>query len=274
MSKVVKRTDPSNGDEDVEATQVIDPESTRHGSTSPVPRPDPDATQVIPSPADDLYRDDTRGSAAVERTQVIDSQEATRQFDNEQMEREAEARRRREQAEERARERAERERALGLVPPPAEPDPVVVENPRPSTDRAWPSIGLFLFRLVVAAIMGIHGVQHLMHRDLTLQAVQATSWPYASYLVWVLGIAECLAALALLFGLLTRVAGLGVAAVAILALAYVRWGNFDIIDTIGFSGELEVLLAASGLLLFFVGSGGWALDARARRRRAERKARD
>ncbi|WP_257476847.1 DoxX family protein [Acidipropionibacterium jensenii] len=260
MSKAVKRTTgnaiPDDADnettrvissEDVTKTEVIEPEGTTRGV--------PDEYYARP------------GAETVERTQVIpetpDAEDNAR--------REAEEARRQE-AEQRARERAMRQRSLGTVTPPAEPDPTPVEVPRPVTDRVFASMGLFIFRVVLAAVLGMHSFQHLTQRAGTYDMINGVGLPYPTYLVWVLGIGEGLAALGILVGLWTRIAGLGAAAIGVLALVFVHWHGLNVFADAGILGEPALLVAACGLLLFFIGSGGWGIDAGPRRRRALKKA--
>lgn len=266
MSKAIKRTtDADSADDD--STRVI-------GTSSSVDREsvgDPERTAVIGSPS----------SADTERTSVIDDgvfrpdADQTRVVDDREYEAE---RRRREAAEQRARERADRqaieaERQRRAAHAEPEPEPVV-EQPKRTTDKAVASLGMFLFRLVVGGILGIHGFQHLMHRDITLNVVEATPIPgsYAQVGVWVLGICECVAAVCIILGVFTRIAGAGAIAITVLALVFIFWGNFDIFKTMGFKGELELLLAACGTLLLFLGGGGWSIDAAYRHSRAAAKA--
>ena len=58
----------------------------------------------------------------------------------------------------------------------------------------------------------------------------------------------------------------------VLALTFIFWGSFAIFKTMGFKGELELLLAGCGVLLLFLGAGGWSIDAAYRRSRAAAKA--
>ena len=90
--------------------------------------------------------------------------------------------------------------------------------------------------------------------------------------VWVLGICECIAAVCIILGLFTRVAGAGIIAIMVLSLTFIFWGSFAIFKAMGFKGELELLLAACGVLLLFLGAGGWSIDAAYRRSRAAAKA--
>ncbi|MFV0407701.1 MAG: DoxX family protein [Propioniciclava sp.] len=196
---------------------------------------------------------------------------------------------------ERARLQAEREarraaREAALRPPPDRPDPVAFGQAldedweasppaaervviRRSTDGFLPSLALFVLRVVVAAILGIRGVGVLLDLPGTTELLATTILPAPAILAMVLGGAQVAIAVALLFGLLTRLAGLGVLLVAGGALAFVLWGPWSPFQAgqPGFSGELELLLAAVGLMLIAVGSGGWGLDRGFRSRRAERR---
>ena len=265
MSKAIKRTAADSTD--AETTRVIRTGASRVDA-------DVNPTEVI-KPSD---------SADSERTSVIDdnvfrpASETTRVVDDREFE---EERRRRELAEQRARERAdrqaieaERQRRAAHAAPEPDPEPIAEPAPKRTTDKAVASLGLFLFRLVVGAILGVHGFQHLTQRDLTLRAVQTLPLPsgYAQTGVWVLGICECIAAVCIILGLFTRVAGVGVIAIMVLALTFIFWGNFAIFKTMGFKGELELLLAGCGVLLLFLGGGGWSIDAAYRRSRAAAKA--
>ncbi|WCC80181.1 DoxX family protein [Cutibacterium equinum] len=264
MSKAIKRTAADSTD--AETTRVIrtgasrvDADANRTEVINPGDSADSERTSVID---DDVFRPDT------ETTRVVDD----REFEEE--------RRRRELAEQRARERADRQaieaerqrRAAHAAEP--EPEPVAEPAPKRTTDKVLASLGMFLFRIVVGGILGIHGFQHLTQRDLTLRAVQTLplSSGYAHVGVWVLGISECIAAVCIILGLFTRVAGVGVIIMMVLALTFIFWGNFAIFKTMGFKGELELLLAGCGVLLLSLGSGGWSIDAAYRRSRAAAKA--
>ena len=239
MSKAIKRTAADSTD--AETTRVIRTGASRVDA-------DVNPTEVI-KPSD---------SADSERTSVIDDNvfrpdsETTRVVDDREFE-------------------EERRRAAHAEP---EPEQVAEPAPKRTTDKVMASLGLFLFRLIVGGILGVHGFQHLAQRDLTLRAVQALPLPsgYAQSGVWVLGICECIAAVCIILGLFTRVAGAGIIAIMVLSLTFIFWGSFAIFKTMGFKGELELLLAACGVLLLFLGAGGWSIDAAYRRSRAAAKA--
>lgn len=222
---------------------------------------------------DDYHRSDEptqvhrTGGGATEATQVFQSEELRQaQIAAEQAEAD-------DRAAQRARERAERDRSLGKVAVADGPDPVAPVVPKPTTDRFPASLGLFLLRLVTGAIMAIHGVQKLTDIAGTEAFMTSLNLPSPHWMAWGVGVAEVLAGVALVFGLLTRLAGLGVAAVAIGALALVKWGKHNpfVSGQPGFTGEFELLLAAVGLALMLLGAGRWSIDGsfRAARRRAK-----
>lgn len=177
-------------------------------------------------------------------------------------------------AADRAARRAAREQALGTVPrtpDEAAPEPVV---PRLNTDRFAGSTGLFGLRLVTAGILGLHGVQGLLDRPAMEAIFNNTYIPEPAIMALVTSIAEVAIAVALVFGLLVRAAGFGVLLIAVGALVFVQWGAVNPIvpGQFGFNGELELLLAAVGLLFVFVGGGGLGLDRSYRKSRARKKA--
>lgn len=273
-----------------QADRLPDPQAgaAESGRSAPVDRGvfrhDPFST---PEPVDTERTQVLGGAAAAGAAGATGSAEQPRRLDDHEAEaRAAEAERVRAQQEAqeraeqeaaaraRAEERAARERALGNVarsePQAAEPVPDAI--PVRTTDRWAGSLGLFLLRLVLAAIMGVHGFQTITDIAGTTDFLTQVGLPYPGYVAWGLGVAGLLAAVALVFGLATRVAAVGIAAVAIGALALVKWGNFNPFGESGFSGELELLIAAAAILLVLVGPGGWSIDANWRRNRLRAKA--
>jgi len=87
-------------------------------------------------------------------------------------------------------------------------------------------------------------------------------------MAFAVGVCEVAIAVALIFGILMRVVGIGIAVIAIGALVYVksRTGAVFTDGQPGFAGELELLLAAVGLTFAGLGGGGWTVDRRFRRR--------
>lgn len=134
-------------------------------------------------------------------------------------------------------------------------------------DRFDGAAGLLVLRLVTAAVFIIRGLQKLQHLDLTRQQFSQIGIPNPDTMAVVVGVCEVLIALALVFGVAVRAAGLGIAVIAIGALAYVRWrsGSIFTAGAPGFSGELELVLAGIGIALLGLGGGGWGFDRRLRR---------
>lgn len=198
--------------------------------------------------------------------------EATRMLDTDAI-REANAAAAQADADDLAAQRAQRDRALGKVAPATGPDIAAPVYVKPTNDRFHASLGLFLLRLVTAGIMGVHGYQKLTNIAGTEKMMQSIGMPSPHWTAWGTGIAEVLAAVALLFGVFTRLAGLGVAAIGILALLYVKWrhGNPFAGQQSGFSGEIELLLAAVGVAFFFLGAGRWSIDGSVRTSRQKAK---
>ncbi|OYO24128.1 hypothetical protein CGZ93_04735 [Enemella dayhoffiae] len=174
-------------------------------------------------------------------------------------------------AAERQRRRQERDQALGTrrkaVEPAAAP---VAPKPKRTTDKFLGSFGLLILRLVTAGIMGIHGYAKAMDITKVQQMLNDTIIPEPVIMSYVLAASEVAIAVALVLGMLTRLAGLGVAAIGIGALVFVKWIQNPFTGN-SLSGELELLLGAVGVLLLCVGAGGASVDAAFRRRRAAAK---
>jgi uncharacterized membrane protein YphA (DoxX/SURF4 family) len=184
-------------------------------------------------------------------------------------------------AAERAARREARTAALAAPAPQplVAPEPVVIH--KRTNDKFWGSLSLALLRIVVAGIFAIRGLNILT--DIPAAQAQFATTVLADYppgpqvMAIVTGVASLLIALALLLGLLTRLAGLGVALIAGGALALVYWGptwSPFVNGQPGFIGEYQLLLAVVGLLLLLIGGGGWSLDRsfRAGRERNKREA--
>jgi putative oxidoreductase len=172
---------------------------------------------------------------------------------------------------ERERRRAERDEALGTrrkaVEAVEEPE-AAPQQPKAkrTTDKFAGSAGLFLVRVVAAGIIGLHGFAKALDLGAVQRVLAQTVIPEPVIMSYVLTGAEVAIALALLFGLLTRLAGLGLAAIGIGALVFVHWVTNPFTGN-QLTGELELLLGAVGLLFVCLGAGGWSID-RAFRRRA------
>ena len=122
--------------------------------------------------------------------------------------------------------------------------------------------------------MGIRGLGILTNLGAAGDAFAATRIPEPRIMALVTGVSALAIAVALVFGLLVRVAGLGVLLIAAGALVFVQWGPWSpfVEGRPGFVGELELLLAVVGLLFLLVGGGGFGLDRSFRKSREKDKA--
>lgn len=165
-------------------------------------------------------------------------------------------------AAERAARRDARSAALAATAPVAlaAPEPVIVH--KRTNDKFLGSMGLFLLRLVLAAIFAVRGLNLLTDIPAAQAMFAATIIPEPGIMAIVTGVAALLIALSLVLGLLTRLSGLGIALIAGGALAFVEWGNWSpfVAGRPGFLGDFELLMAAVGVLLLCIGGGGWSLD--------------
>ena len=223
----------------IEETEVLSTPTT----TESIFRPDPPASQATPSDAEPTRVDEV----SVEEQKL---------------------------AAERAARREARAMALAATAPLAAVAPAPVVVTKRTTDKFAGSFGLLLLRWVTAGILAIRGLNILTDIPAAQALFAQTIIPEPQIMAIVTGVAALLIALALVLGLLTRVAGLGVALIAGGALAFVQWGNWSpfVEGQPGFLGELELLLAAVGLAFVFVGAGGWSLDRSFRAGREKDKA--
>jgi len=208
----------------------------------------PTARQAVPArPDDSIYR----GQSVATPSEQVSPEE-------------------RKLAAERAARKEAREQALAQpdVRAVATAEPIVVT--RRSTDGFVGALALFLLRLVVAAIMALRGLEIVTNLPAAEALFATTVIPEPRIAAMVAGGAALAIAVALVFGLLTRVAGLGVTLITGGSLAFVLWGNWSpfVPGRAGFVGELELLLAVVGVLFLCVGAGGFSLD------RSFRKSRD
>ena len=244
-----------------------------------------DATQKISTGSDTAGKTDSDRIAAGndaaddEKTQVVaagsdgdDESEATKV---QPVPEDPEAERRRETE----RRRAEREAALGKRrrrddKADAQTAPTAPPRPPRTTDKAFGSLGLFVFRLVIAGVMALHGVAKVLDIQGTIGMVEGTLLGQMTgqgmILGYALAIGELLIAVALLFGLATRFAGVGLMAITIMALVFVHWTG-NPFNGYELDGEVPLILAGVGFLFLCVGAGGWSADRALRRNRAQRK---
>lgn len=121
-------------------------------------------------------------------------------------------------------------------------------------------IGLFLIRLVLGTIFIAHGAQKLFAIGVAnfSAGLEQMGVPAAGVMGPLVVLAELGGGIALVLGLFTRVAGLGIIAVMTGAIALVHYPNgFFAPD--GFEFNLMLMAAAIGLIV--MGAGAWSVDA-------------
>jgi len=120
-------------------------------------------------------------------------------------------------------------------------------------------VGLLILRLSLGLVFLVHGGQKLfmMGMGRTAGMLSQMGVPGASLLGPLLAIAEPLAGVALVIGLLTRAAGLGVAIDMLGAMLFFhRLHGFFVPMGI----EFPMMLCASGLALAALGAGPFSID--------------
>ncbi|MBS3166140.1 DoxX family protein [Candidatus Woesearchaeota archaeon] len=125
-------------------------------------------------------------------------------------------------------------------------------------DTSWASISL---RLVLAAILVVHGYPKLKNFKQTVGFVGSLGfWP-AKFWAFMLGIAELLGGIAILVGLFSRIfAGILIIVMCVATYAKVfKWKvPFTKMDAMGW--EYDVMILAALIALFLLGSGAYSID--------------
>ncbi|MDO5678504.1 MAG: hypothetical protein Q4G35_13500, partial [Propionibacteriaceae bacterium] len=216
------------------------------------------AAAAAPAALAGLYR------AESDETQVLDTTAERRSIEQEAAEEEARA------AALRA-EKEERDRRLGMVQT-SNANAERELRPQRRGVGGFGSFGLFILRLVTAAILGIVAYQVLYSIDATSEFLAKHPLiPEPRLVSWIVGFTLAAMAVMLVIGLGVRIVGFLLVAIAGLSLAFIRWGNFSpFLDNMeGFIGDKDLLLAAIGILFFSIGGGRFGIDGAISRSRAE-----
>lgn len=177
------------------------------------------------------------------------------------------------------RELEDRDKLLGNVRQDPEPEVVVVEKEgKKVTDKFFGSLGLFLLRVVMAALLAVIGWQVLVDQGGYADALTGAGVPanVSGWLALAAGIGMLLACVLLLIGWGTRIVGLLLTVAGVAVLAFFRFGPFNPImeGHTGFYGDRDLLFTVCAFLMFMLGAGGWSVDAAYRRSRDKRKNQD
>jgi putative oxidoreductase len=122
-------------------------------------------------------------------------------------------------------------------------------------DRVQP-LGLFILRVVLGIIMVVHGY-HKVFGGLHHHAQFVASLGMPAWLGYVSAFTEFLGGIALVAGVLTRIAALAVCVDMCVAIAKVHWHN-GLTGQGGF--EFPLSLAAIAFALIFAGAGPISVD--------------
>jgi len=129
-------------------------------------------------------------------------------------------------------------------------------------------IGLLILRLALGTVFLVHGGQKLFTMGMAASAGMMANLgvPAPSLVGPLVAIVEPLAGLAIVLGLLTRVAGLAVAVEMVGAILLVHLPNGFFVPK---GIEFPMMLLASALTLMALGAGPWSIDNTIAARRTE-----
>ena len=129
-------------------------------------------------------------------------------------------------------------------------------------------LALLLLRLALGSIMWAHGAQKLLglfggHGPQGfVRFVASLDMPPA--LGWLVIAIEFFGGIAIVLGVLSRLAALGFAVVMVVAIAKVHWASGFFLGPKSTGFEYQILLGAAALAIFLAGPGRYALFGRTR----------
>lgn len=173
-------------------------------------------------------------------------------------------------------DRLARDRALGKVAVVEDEPEAVVVNPKRTTDKFWGSLGLFLLRIFMAALVGLWGYQCLVYREQVETALGKIGLQVGAQNALAIGLGVVLMVMSvlLLLGCGTRIVAGILAIMGGVFLAFFRFGPFNPImeGQWGFYGDYELLITLVAFLFVCTGGGGWSVDHGIRRGRERKRA--
>jgi putative oxidoreductase len=145
---------------------------------------------------------------------------------------------------------------------------IQIEEPQ----AAHVTVAQTLLRVILGAVMLAHGWLKVLHYEDWQRQVTGLGFPSPDLLAALALAGELLGGLGLIFGLLTRVAAVGVLSMRVAAIVTVHLKHGLLSQNGGF--EYPLLLAVVAMYFLIVGPGPFSLDSvlrrRARRRAIER----
>jgi len=134
-----------------------------------------------------------------------------------------------------------------------------------------PALGLAVLRVGTGAVFLLHGWQKLFGQDISFlrEMLGMAGWSLPDSLWWLVAVLETIGGIALLTGLCTRLASVGLALemLAAIILFHARQGFFIVAVPnvpLAYGFEYHVILIASLACLALAGPGRWALADRVR----------
>ena len=122
------------------------------------------------------------------------------------------------------------------------------------------SLGLLVLRVVAGSVLAVHGVQNLLDAEGHIAATARFGIPFPEISGWLSMLGEAGLGVLLVFGALTRVAGVLAALLMAMTFAVVHLPQGLIGQDPGVNGESALLIGAAALALALVGPGAYAVD--------------
>lgn len=121
-------------------------------------------------------------------------------------------------------------------------------------------LALLVVRLAVGAVFIAHGIAKLnTGMDGVGNFFGLVGIPFAGMFAWIVTAVEITGGIALLIGFEARLAGLLLSIVMVVAIVMVKWKG-GLTGKGGSGYELELILLAANLAIFFQGAGRFSLD--------------